>query len=156
MIFLLIQVGSSPVEYRPRLLRLSPLRVREIQGKPEFTSQRASQRYLDGARVRPDQDRRPPARRRNPDFTNAPAHGDARFYNRARSRGIAPPTPRRPQTRIDHRLKINTSSYVPDMYLMAIWPVNFSEKTLPASKRMEWPWTRTGSTMCREHRNTKQ
>ena len=36
-------------------------------------------------------------------FTNAPAHGDARFYNRARSRGIAPPTPRRPQTRIDHR-----------------------------------------------------
>ena len=23
----------------------------------------------------------------NPDFTNAPAHGDARFYDRTRSRG---------------------------------------------------------------------
>ena len=42
--------------------------------------------HQDGARVRPDQDRRPPARRRpgNPDFTNAPGHGDdnARFYDR--------------------------------------------------------------------------
>ena len=36
------------------------------------------------ARVRPDQDRRPPARRRDPDFTNAPGHGDddTRFYDR--------------------------------------------------------------------------
>ena len=33
---------------------------------------------------------------------------------------------------------------------------NFSVKTLPASKRMEWPWTRTGSTMCREHRASTQ
>ena len=47
------------------------------------------------ARVRPDQDRRPPARRRDPDFTNAPGHGDddARFYDRQQayvhSRGIA-------------------------------------------------------------------
>ena len=35
---------------------------------------------------------KPAARRRSPDFTNAPAHGDARFYDRTRSRGIAPPT----------------------------------------------------------------
>ena len=50
--------------------------TRRARGRPAQEPPLPSLGHQDGARVRPDQDRLPPLQRRQPDFTNAPGHGD--------------------------------------------------------------------------------